>query len=368
MNTTRALILSLTAGLLVVTFLLVKPFLQFILLALLLAYPLRPLQRRFEPKFGKQLTAGGLVVSATIALVLPTLWLLRIVFREGRGLLTQVRSGDVEFTEVERWIENVTGEEVDIMEAIQNGFQESGLGTVDGAVGLFQTLSNLAIGLALTMFLLYYFLKDGDRFYRWLDATLPLPDHIQSQIRQEFDDVMWAVLASHVLIAVVQGIVAGLGLIVLGVPNAIFWTAVMIFLAVLPIIGSFLVWGPAAVYLVSVDQAVAGGVLFVYGAIVVSLSDDFLRPLIIDRYTETRLNPSVVILGVLGGVYLIGFIGIFFGPVIIGSLRALIDVYRSEYIEETIDTEETPDEMPDSTPTKDSQSRDQEVPESVNEQ
>ncbi|MFC7059418.1 AI-2E family transporter [Halovenus salina] len=333
MNTTRALVLLLTAGLLVLAFLLVQPFLQFFLLAVLLAYPLRPVQERFEGTFGKQLTAAGIVISVTVAIVLPILYLLQLVLSEARGLLKQIRSGEVTFTVVETWIRDTTGADIDLLESVMSGVRGTGFGTVDGALGLFRTVTNLLIGLALTMFLLYYFLKDGGRFYRWLDATTPFPDHIQRQLRKEFDDVMWAVLVSHVFIAVIQGIVAGLGLIVLGVPNAVFWTAVMILLAVLPIIGSFLIWGPASFYLVSIDQPVAGAALFIYGAIVVSLSDDFLRPLIIDRYTETRLNPSAVILGVVGGVYLMGFIGIFFGPVIIGSLRAVLDVYRREYVE-----------------------------------
>lgn len=346
MDNSRGLLLLLAGGLLVVTGLLVRPFIEFFLLAVLLAYPLRPLQKRYETRFGTKTTAGGLVICATVAIILPTLWLLRIVFREMRALLTQVRNGDLTFTEIERSIQDLTGEDVDLLETLQTGLQETGIGTVDGALGIFETVTSLAIGVALTMFLLYYFLKDGDRFNRWLRATLPFPSHIQNQLRKEFNDVMWAVLASHVLIAVVQGVVAGLGLIVLGVPNAVFWTAVMIFLAVLPIIGSFLVWGPAAFYLVSIDQPVAGAILFVYGAIVVSFCDDFLRPIIIDKYTETRLNPGAVVLGILGGVYLLGFIGIFFGPVIIGSLRAVLDVYRREYGQATSDSEDSAEEEP----------------------
>jgi predicted PurR-regulated permease PerM len=346
MDNTRELLLLLAGGLLVITGLLVRPFIEFFLLAVLLAYPLRPVQKRFETQFGTKTTAAGLVISATVAIILPTLWLLRIIFRETSALLKQVRNGELTFTEIERSIEDLTGENIDVMETLQTGLQETGIGTVDGALGVFETVTSLAIGVALTMFLLYYFLKDGDSFNRWLRATIPFPSHIQNQLRKEFDDVMWAVLASHVLIAVVQGVVAGLGLIVLGVPNAVFWTAVMVFLAVLPIIGSFMIWGPASFYLVSIDQPVAGAILFVYGAIVVSFCDDFLRPIIIDRYTETRLNPGAVVLGILGGVYLLGFIGIFFGPVIIGSLRAVLDVYRREYVQDTSTGEDSTDEQP----------------------
>lgn len=335
MDRARALLVGLAGILLVLAVLLVRPVIEFFLLAVVLAYPLRPLQKRFEPMFGPRLTAAGLVIGATVVIILPIVWILRIVIREATRLIRRIRNGELTLEEVERWIEEVTGEEIDLMEATQTALQESGIGTVDGALGILGTVTNLLIGVALTMFLLYYFLKDADRFHIWLRATIPLPEHIQDDLRQEFDDVMWAVLASHVLIAIIQGIVAGLGLIVLGIPNAIFWTAVMIFLAVLPIIGSFMVWGPATLYLLSIDQPVAAMALFVYGIIVVSFCDDFLRPIIVDRYTTKRLNPGAIVLGILGGVYLLGFIGIFFGPVIIGALRSVLDVYRREYVDDT---------------------------------
>jgi len=339
MDRARTLIVALAGSLFVLAVLLVSPILEFFLLAVLLAYPLRPLQKRFESRLGPRITAGSLVVLVTLLIVLPVLWLLRIVIRETMRFIREIRRGEITFTELESWIEDTTGEEVDVLATVQNVLRETGVGTVDGALGLFGTITNLLIGVALTMFLLYYFLKDADRFNRWLRATVPLPDRIHDDLRREFDDVVWAVLASHVLIAIIQGVVAGIGLIVLGIPSAIFWTAVMILLAVLPIIGSFLVWGPAAIYLFTVGQPLAGGVLLIYGAIVVSFCDDFLRPLIIERYTETRLNPSAVILGILGGIYLLGFIGIFFGPVIIGSLRAVLDVYRREYVQDASTTQ-----------------------------
>jgi predicted PurR-regulated permease PerM len=339
MNRARAVVLLLAGLLLVVLILLVWPFLEFFLLAVLLAYPLRPLQVQLSEYTNPRVAAVLLVVGATVAIILPVLLLVRIVVREALTFHEQVQNGEITFTEVETRIEEVTGRDVDFLKMAQRVARESRIGTVDGAVGVFGTVTSLLIGLGVTMFLLYYFLKDADRFNRWFRATVPLPNHIHDELRQEFDDVVWGVLASHVLIAVTQGLVAGLGLWVLGVPNAAFWTAVMVFLAVLPIIGSFLVWGPAAVYLFSVSEPFSGAVLLIYGAVVVSFCDDFLRPIIIDRYTDKRLNPGAILLGVLGGVYLLGFIGIFFGPVLIGSLRAVLDIYRREYVK-TDTTEE----------------------------
>ena len=346
MKRARVAILLLAGALLVLSIMLVRPFLEFFLLAVLLAYPLRPLQVRLSEYTDPRIAAGSLVFGATVAIILPTLLLARVVVQEAIDFHSKVQNDEITFTEVEAQIEELTGREVDFLDTAQRVARESGIGGVDSALGLFGTVTSLLIGLGLTMFLLYYFLKDADRFNRWLRATVPLPEHVHDELKREFDDVMWAVLASHVLIAVVQGVVAGAGLWVLGIPSAAFWTAVMVFLAVLPIIGSFLVWGPAAVYLFSVGDPIAGGVLLVYGAVVVSFCDDFLRPIVIDRYTETRLNPGAILIGVLGGVYLFGFIGIFFGPVLIGSLRAVLDIYRCEYVQPTTAGDTAGDESP----------------------
>jgi predicted PurR-regulated permease PerM len=333
MNQTRWILLSLAGLLLGLTALLVLPFLQFFLLAVLLAYPLQPLQRRLEDRTTRSRAAGLLVTATTIVVVIPSLLLLRVIVREASGLLEQVRRGDITFDEIERRIEVVLGVEADLAGAFRTVLQDAEIGTVDGVIGVFGTVTHLLIGFGLTVFLLYYFLRDGDSFHRWLRATIPLPGDVQDDLHAAFDDVMWAVLASHVFIAVVQGIVAGIGLVVVGIPNAVFWTVIMIVLAVLPIIGSFLVWGPAVVYLVSVNRPLAGAFLFVYGTVVVGLTDDYLRPLVIERYTRTTFNPGVILIGVLGGVYLIGFMGIFFGPIVVGSLRSVLDVYRREYVE-----------------------------------
>lgn len=333
MDRSRAVILGLAGALLVLAVLLVLPFLEFFLLAILLAYPLRPLQVRLEAYVDQRIAAMTLVLGTSMIVLLPALVVLRVVVIEVTSFVEQIRSGAITFTVFEAQIRNATGLEVDIQEQLLLLAQGAEIGTVDGVIGLFGTLTHLLIGVALTLFLLYYFLKDADRFNRWLRTTAPLPSHVFDALRQELDDVVWAVLVSHVLIAVVQGLVAGAGLIALGIPNAIFWTVMMIILAVLPIIGSFLVWGPASIYLFTIGQPAAAVTLFIYGAIVVSFSDDFLRPLIIEQRTATRLNPGAIVLGVVGGVYLLGFIGIFFGPVLIGALRAVLDVYREEFVE-----------------------------------
>jgi len=142
---------------------------------------------------------------------------------------------------------------------------------------------------------------------------------------------MWAVIAGHVFVAAIQGGVAGIGLFVTGIPNALFWTVVMMVLALLPVVGAPLVWGPAALYLLGQGDTAAAVGLAVYGTFVVGITDDYLRPVVVDR--RANLNPAVILFGIVGGVYVMGAMGIFFGPVVLGALKATIDVFDERYDE-----------------------------------
>jgi len=328
MDRPRLFLAGFVAALLVLSAAFVLPFLDYFLLAVLLAYVFRPLQRRLSRFVGARVAAAGIVVVAAVTIVVPTVLFIRTAFREGQRLLDGLRTGEFTFDTVEASILELTGMEVDVQAVLQNAVNGLGVDAVGDVIRVLGALAHVLLGVGLTLFLLYYFLKDGHRFVRWLEWRLPLRRPVSDELLVELENITRAVLAGHVLVAIVQGLIAGLGLWALGVPNAAFWTVVMIVLAVLPIIGSFIVWGPAVGWLFVVGRPVAAVALLVYGTIVVGVSDDYLRPIIVDHYA--RVNPAVILIGVLGGIYVIGFMGIFFGPIIIGALRAAIDIYDLE--------------------------------------
>jgi len=330
MHLNKGLLLSFIALLLALSVALVLPFLQYFLLAVLLAYLLWPLQQRLTSHTGSGVAALALVAAATVTLILPLAVVARAIAADAASLFGAVRDGEITFEVFEAPLRRFTGVDVDLAAAVRSAIGDGGTEAFGSVLGLFEMVTHAFIGFGLTLFLLYYLLKDGGRLMAWLRWTVPLPDHVQDDLYDEMDAIAGGVLAGHVLVAVVQGVIAGVGLAVAGIPNALFWTAVMVVLALLPIVGSFLVWGPAALYLLVVGRPIAAALLFLYGAIIVGVSDDYLRPVVVDRYA--KVNPGVIIIGVLGGIYVIGFMGIFFGPIVIGILRPALEVYREEYV------------------------------------
>ena len=329
MDTSRAFLLALATALLAVSVAFVLPFLQFFLLAVLLAYLLHPVQRRLAPRVGPGVAAALLVFATTLALLVPLLVVGRVVVAEGLALRQQVRRGNVTFAQVEGAISRLTGVDVDLVGTFRSVARDVGTEAVGSLFGAFGVVTHLLIGLGLTVFLLYYLLKDGRAFMHWLRRTLPLQDHVQDELWAELDAITWAVLVGHVFVAVVQGTIAGIGFLVVGLPNALFWTAVMIVLSVLPVVGSFLVWGPAVGYLAVTGQYLPALFLLGWGSVLVGLSDNYLRPIVVDRYAQ--VNPAVIVLGLVGGIVVMGIMGLFFGPIVIGALRATLDVFREEF-------------------------------------
>jgi len=304
----------------------VLPFLNFFLLAVLLTVFFLPLQKRLEGRMKPGRSAAVIVIVASVTVVLPFVYVVRRTASDAVALFQAISEGEITLSPLEERIQDLTGRSVDLSTSLQAA---AGDVQADSIMNLVGAITHTSIGVGLTLFLLFYFLKDREKFFVWLHARMPLADDIQREYYGELEHILKAVLFGHVLVALAQGLLAGIGLIATGIPNAMFWTVVMTVLSLLPIVGSFLVWGPAVGYLLVNGQTVLAAGLFLWGAIVVGVSDDYLRPIVVDRYA--KINPSVIIIGVLGGIYTIGFMGIFYGPVVIGMLKVTVDTFADEF-------------------------------------
>ncbi|UPV75553.1 AI-2E family transporter [Halorussus limi] len=310
----------------VLSVLVVRPFLDYVLAAMLLAFVLRPAQRRLAPEIGARLSAFALVTLTVLLFVGPVGLFVRVVLSDVDDLPTSVSELPT-YRSVERIVERSLG--------VQIGAQfDQVLGSFTSALaqrssGLASAGVHFTLGILLLLFLLYYLLKDADTLVRWAKRVTPLPRNVQDDLYAEAEEAAWAVLKGHVLVATVQGFVSGLGLIALGVPNAMFWTVVLMFLAMIPIVGVSPVLGGATVYLVVNGRILAAALLVVYGMTVVAVTDDYLRALVIDK--ESSLHSGVILLGVFGAAYFLGAIGIFVGPIILALFKETVEVFVEYY-------------------------------------
>jgi predicted PurR-regulated permease PerM len=128
------------------------------------------------------------------------------------------------------------------------------------------------------------------------------------------------------VIAGIQGALGGAAFAVLGLHSPLVWGVLMFFLSMIPIAGSFLVWGPAAIYLAATGQWAKALALTAWGALLIGMIDNFLRPKLVGE--KTRLHELLIFFSVLGGLQVFGLLGLVLGPVIVAITLALLDIFK----------------------------------------
>ncbi len=174
---------------------------------------------------------------------------------------------------------------------------------------------------------LFFLFRDGEQFVETIKALIPFSAKERENILKRMVDMIHATIYGGVVVALVQGGLGGLGFLIVGLPSPAFWGAVMAFLSFIPILGAFLVWVPAVVILFVQGAYLKAVILFVWGTIVVSLSDNFLRPVLISG--RTRVHTLLLFFGILGGLKVFGFLGFIAGPLVITICLAIIDIYTA---------------------------------------
>ena len=177
------------------------------------------------------------------------------------------------------------------------------------------------------LFVLFYLLKEGDTIAYRLKRILPLREDQRENIFNRINDVTFAVIYGQLLVSAIQAALGGLFLWVFGVPSPLLWTMVMFFTALVPFLGTPIVWVPAMLVKFAQGEVFnALGLLFT--GLFISVIDNVIRPKIVS--SRASIHPIFVLLGVLGGISLFGFFGIIIGPVLLSVFMAFVEIYEEE--------------------------------------
>jgi predicted PurR-regulated permease PerM len=208
------------------------------------------------------------------------------------------------------------------------------------ALGLIGTATRLGIQLTISFFGLFYLLLAPQSAWRNVRPFIPFSVKNAERLRERFRDVTISTLVGTGLTATVQGILVGLAFWVTGIPNALFWGVVTVILAILPVVGSGLVWGPGALALAIEGRYGMAIGLALWGILVVGNVDNIIRPIVFRRWAQ--IHPFITIIGAFAGINYFGLLGLLIGPLAISYFFELIRMYRQEYLQD----EETAEEIP----------------------
>lgn len=191
------------------------------------------------------------------------------------------------------------------------------------------TIVRMLVGCAILALSLYFFLYDGPRMMRAVMQLSPLDDRYEQELLLEFDRTSRAVVLATILSAIVQGLIAGAGYYVVGMPQLVLLILLTTTCALVPFVGPALVWVPVCLYLlIYQENTFAAAGLAAWGTLVVGTSDNFVKMFVL--HGQRQLHPLLALLSVLGGVQSMGPIGILVGPMAVTMLQTLLGILQHE--------------------------------------
>lgn len=327
----------------IISFLIIKPFLITLLMGCIIAFVFYPTFKLVN-RWIKHKTWSALIVSLLLILLLavPTLFVANSVTKEAYVSYTLFKQQVITFDAnlecggeyfcsklnqglsylsdpkikfyVDDWLSNLTN------------------WAVQKATDFIFKLPEMFLNLFIMFFVIYYLFKDGKQFVKSVKDMLPFKEKEKNLLVSRFNDVAYATVYGTLITAIIQGAIGGIGLLIFGVKSVLLWTIIMMVVALLPYFGAALVWAPIALFkiftgLLHSDSSMmwTGIGLGLYGLIIVSNIDNFIRPKIIGE--KGSIHPVIVLLGVIGGVSLLGMPGLIIGPMILALSLTAIQFY-----------------------------------------
>ena len=195
------------------------------------------------------------------------------------------------------------------------------------ALSIGQSTFDFIANLFVMLYLLFFLLRDEDALTKHIRDAIPLHAEQQRAFLLKFTIVIRATVKGDMLVALLQGTLGGLIFWFLGINAPLLWGVVMVFFSLLPAIGAGLIWIPVAVYLLATGAIWQGVVLIIFGALIIGLVDNFLRPILVGK--DTKMPDYVVLISTLGGIATFGLNGFVIGPVIAAMFIAAWDIFTA---------------------------------------
>ena len=343
----KTFLLVLTLGISLLFLVMIRPFLMAILLAAILAglvYPVQVVLLRWM-RGRKTWASLGTLVVVVLLVGLPLLAFFGLVATQAVEV-SQAAGPWIQqqISQVGEWDQKVRNlpilARLPAVQRVLPSSQEvvAKVGEAASGVGTFlvRSLAQVTRGtvgfflqLFIMLYAMFFFLADGKSILHRILFYIPLPPEDEALLLEKFVSVARATLKGSLLIAVIQGVMAGMAFWVAGVPGWAFWMTVTIVVAIIPAVGGAIVWIPMALYLVATGHAGAALGVALWCGLAVGTVDNFLRPRLVGR--DTRMSDLLILLSTLGGIILFGPVGFVVGPIVAALFVTVWHLYGEAF-------------------------------------
>ncbi|MEA3306480.1 MAG: AI-2E family transporter, partial [Elusimicrobiota bacterium] len=314
-----------------------SPFGSPLLISLMLTLTFYPMHLWIKKHISKKRSTSAFISTSIVIItaILPIILLGWLLFNETKNIYPKTNAWlaripemkfsfkSPKFAKLKPYVKNIDTREIisDNLQSIQKKIIKFGGSVLKNTIFI---LVNLVV-IILTLFFLF---KDGDKWLLWIIDMAPLDNEHQRKIAKRLHVMVLAIVKGFILTAAIQGLIGIIGYSLAGVPSPILMGVLTSIAALIPFGGTTLVWAPIAIIMFVTTSKAAGIFLFFWGALIIGLTDNFLRPIFIGK--KTKLPILLLFLGLFGGLMVYGPIGMILGPLLISCLIVFLEIYRKE--------------------------------------
>ena len=307
------------------SYLVLEPFLEYIILALLFAFLFHPIYRLLDKLLWSWLAASIVLIIVLLCIVIPSVYLAGTLIQQTTSAYQAVQASGISIFDESSIADTIlhwTG--LDVHEQVVELFGQ-GREAIKAAIpGIIASTGAFFLGLFLFFFVLYFALQDGPAWFRSAFNAFPFKDKHKEEIAEKLRRQANALLYGQILTSVLVGTIVGYLFWLFSVPNYIFWAFVATILGIIPVMGAFLVYIPGGIYLMWEGLWFNGIMVVVLSTVLHLVIDNILRPKLVSQASE--IHPAIVILGALGGIAMMGMVGFLVGPLILSFFVTMLEI------------------------------------------
>jgi len=324
-----------TAGLFVLLFFILRPYLGVIFISGIFAVVFYPIYEKLVIKFNgrKNLAAFATTSLILIFVIIPVIIMSTFLLKEAVGLYNSIALGGGSqnfISQIGALIQKIgsffPSGAIDSSQINLELYVQEALDWIIGHFGsIFITVFGGILNFILMLISTYCLFIFGDKIKVGLIAWSPLPDKYDEEFIQTLKSSINAVLHGRILVSIVQGVFLGIGLAIFGVGSPVLWGFMGGIASLVPILGASIITIPAVIFLLLSHNVGAGIGLLLWGAIVVGLVDNVISVIFLKN--KIMVHPLIILFSIFGGVEMFGVIGFLIGPVVVSALIALMKIY-----------------------------------------
>lgn len=327
----------------ILSFFVLKPILTPVVIGLVLAYLFNPLYNKLKSKIKSSYGSATIILGLNLAVfVLPLIILIPMFTKQVFEFYLSVKDFDA-YNLINTFFPSLLSSpqlsaellatssnlKAIISQALLNFFKNTIL-----------NIPQMIFSSLILIFTFFFALIESEYFKKYFSIIFPFSKENEAKFYDKFEKITNSLLYGQFIVGIVQGLVAGVGYFMLGVPNALLFTVITMIVGVIPVIGPWLVWIPVDIYLFMSGMTEPAFGLLIFGLFVINWIDSILRPIIVSSRAE--VNSAIALIGMIGGVMAFGAVGFILGPLIIAYFILLIEIHENKKEDSVILREKPP--------------------------